>query len=32
MTKPDMPQTNRLVERFNGRVQREVLGSRSQPP
>jgi transposase InsO family protein len=25
-TKPDTPQTNGLVERFNGRVQREVLG------
>jgi transposase InsO family protein len=26
MTKPYMPQTNGLVERFNARVQREVLG------
>jgi transposase InsO family protein len=25
-TKPDTPQTNGLVERFNGRVQRAVLG------
>jgi transposase InsO family protein len=25
-TKPDTPQTNGMVERFNGRVQREVLG------
>jgi transposase InsO family protein len=25
-TRPDTPQTNGLVERFNGRVQREVLG------
>jgi transposase InsO family protein len=25
-TKPYTPQTNSLVERFNGRVQREVLG------
>ena len=26
ITKPYTPQTNGLVERFNGRVQREVLG------
>jgi transposase InsO family protein len=25
-TRPDTPQTNGMVERFNGRVQREVLG------